>query len=301
MKVLITGGAGFIGSHIAEALLARGDEVAIVDNLSTGRRSNVPDGAVFLRADIAGLRSGLTTIIRPDVIYHAAASYRDPADWEGDARTNVQGTIAVVREALAVGARLVYFQTSLCYGLNPASPVSVNDRLDPRGSYAVSKTAAECYIRDSGVDYVSLRLANMYGPRNLSGPAPAFYKRLAAGLPCTVVDSRRDFMFVDDLVDVAVKAATIGSGPYHVASGGDAPIADVYRAVAVAMGLDVPEPDLVPRGADDAATILLDPYMTALEYDWRPRTSLTAGIARAVAWYREHGVGETFTHLKLED
>ena len=106
----------------------------------------------------------------------------------------------------------------------------------------MSKTAGESYIRDSGVEYVSLRLANIYGPRNLSGPAPAFFKRLSAGEPCTVVDSRRDFVFVEDAVDVFAAAATTGKGVYHVASGTDQSVAQVYAAVVKAMGLDLPAP-----------------------------------------------------------
>ena len=307
MRALITGGAGFVGSHIAERLLAAGDEVTILDNLLTGRRGNVPAAATFVEGDI---RDDVTVRALGgvwDVIYHAAATYRDPTNWELDTRTNVIGTINVVREAQRSGAKLIYFQTSLCYGINPyamlprrrAFPLPVDARLDPRGSYAVTKTAGEAFIRDSGVPYVSLRLANMFGPRNLSGPAPAFYKRLTAGQPCTVVDSRRDYMFIDDLVDVAVKAATQGQGVYHVSSGRDYPTIDVYHAMTAALGMDLPEPAIVPRGADDAATILLDPSRTEQEFDWEPQVTLADGIARAAAWYWINGVEAVFTHLKL--
>ena len=150
------------------------------------------------------------------------------------------------------------------------------------------------------LNVVSLRLANIYGPRNLSGPAPAFYKRLAAGEDCTVVDSRRDFVYVADLVDVAVKALHIGSGPYHVSSGGDFAISDVYYAVRAAMGLEPDEPDIVPRGPDDAATLLLDPTETMRVFSWRTTTPLRQGIAAAVGWYDAHHITETFTHLAMK-
>jgi UDP-glucose 4-epimerase len=169
--------------------------------------------------------------------------------------------------------------------------------LDPVGSYAVSKTAGESYIRDSGVPYVSLRLANIYGPRNLSGPVPTFYKRLSEGQPCTVVGTRRDFVFVDDMVWVAVKAATQGSGVYHVSSGSDYPIMDVYTAVKAAMGVEAPEPSQPARGADDVATLLLDPSGTEAEFGWKAKTTLADGIGRAVEWYRGHPVTTTYTHL----
>src|SRR5262245_31446014 len=200
MRVLVTGAAGFIGSHLAEALIAQGHQVVGLDDLSTGRYGNFPAGGSLHIGDIRNSQdlSGLC-VGEWDVIYHCAASYKNPTDWERDASTNVLGTINVVREALKSHARIVYFQTSLCYGQNPDSPVRIDAPLAPRGSYAVSKTAAERYIADSGIDYVSLRLANIYGPRNLSGPAPTFYKRLTEGLPCTVVNSRRDFVFIDDL------------------------------------------------------------------------------------------------------
>jgi UDP-glucose 4-epimerase len=293
MKILITGIAGFIGSHLAEALLAQGHEVVGIDNLSTGRRDNVPD-CEFHEGDVRGW------LPSAEVIYHCAASYKDRDDWERDASVNVGGTINVVREAQRTGARVVYFQTSLCYGPHPFSPVSVNDPLDPHGSYAVSKTAGESYIRDSGLDWVSLRLANMYGPRNLSGPVPTFYQRLTEGKPCTVVDSRRDFVFVDDLIDVAVQALTVGTGAYNVSSGIDASIDYLYHALAEAMGIEAPDPSVIPRGPDDVATLLLDPTRTEDVFNWRAETSLVDGLRYAVDWYREHPVTETFTHLVMK-
>ena len=295
MRVLVTGAAGFVGSHLAEACEARGDAVVGIDNFSTGRRDNW--SGMIIEQDIA---APLPTI-PADLIFHCAASYRDRNDWERDARTNVLGTINVVRLAQQTGAKLVYFQTSLCYGPHPVSPITLDAPLDPHGSYATSKTAAERYIEDSGVPYVSLRLANIYGPRNLSGPVPTFYMRLSQGQPCTVVDSRRDFVYVDDLVTVALAAADRGSGVYHVASGGDVAIRAIFDEVAMAMDEDdIADPITQPRGTDDVATILLDPSRAESEFGWRVSTPLSVGIDRAVAWYREHGVAETWTHLSVK-
>lgn len=305
MRVLITGGAGFIGSHLADALLAAGHEVVGIDNFSTGRADNWPGEARLFRWDIRGHDGmGVLDSLRGlgdfDLIYHAAASYRDRDAWEMDATTNVLGTINVVREAKRMGARLVYFQTSLCYGHNPVSPVPITALLDPRGSYAVSKTAGEGYIRASGLSWVSLRLANIYGPRNLSGPVPTFYKRLSEGQPCTVTDARRDFVYVDDLVRVAMMAASVGEGAYHVASGRDVSIADLYAAARAAMGLPPEQPVIVPRGPDDAASLLLDPSVTSGRFGWTASTPLDVGIERAVAWYGKHPVNETYTHLRMK-
>lgn len=294
MRALISGLAGFIGSRLAEALIAHGYEVSGIDNLSTGRKENVPPGA---RLHVGDIRDGVP-FGNYDTIFHCAASYKDRMAWEGDASTNVLGTLKVIREAKRTGAKIVYFQTSLCYGPNPASPVQIDAPLDPRGSYAVSKTAGEAFIRDSGAKYVSLRLANIYGPRNLSGPIPTFWKRLKEGQPCTVVDSRRDFVYVDDLIWVAVKAATQGEGAYHVSSGHDYPISAVYRAVALAMGAEPPDPTMTLRGPDDVATLLLSPEATTREFGWRAQTALADGIAKAVAYYEREGVAETFSHLE---
>ena len=298
MKVFITGAAGFIGSHIAEELIEQGHQVVGIDNFLTGRKENFPLRGSLHEGDIR------STDQLPgadfDVIYHCAAAYKDAADWERDASTNVLGTINVVRLAQESNAKIVYFQTSLCYGPHPASPVALDHPFDPRGSYAVSKTAGEAYIRDSGVSYVSLRLANIYGPRNLSGPVPTFYKRITESLPITVVDSRRDFVFIEDLVRVAVKAATQGSGPYHVSTGRDVSIREMFDWVKAAMDAQEVTPILQSRGADDVATLLLDPSKTKEEFGWAARTPLSVGVAVALRWYQKHGVQETFTHLRME-
>jgi UDP-glucose 4-epimerase len=296
MRILVTGAAGFIGSRLSEALLGHGHEVLGVDDLSTGRSQNVPSGVDLLVGDVVDMPS----LGQVDLIYHCAASYKDRDNWERDARTNVLGAIRVVREAQRWGSRLVYFQTSLCYGLAPESPVPLGAPLAPRGSYAVSKTTAERYIADSGLAYVSLRLANIYGPRNLSGPIPTFFQRLSEGKPVTIVDSRRDFVFVDDLVWVAVRAGVGGYGPYHVASGSDQSICTVYCAVAEAMGLTVAVPEVQPRGEDDAPSILLDPSETERVFGWTAQTPLSEGVAKAVEWYRANGVTETYTHLAMK-
>lgn len=180
MKVFVTGGSGFIGSSLVDRVLGRGDRALVLDNYTTGRRDNleIQDGVEIVEGDIADgeLVSALCGDFKPDLVVHAAASYKDPDDWAGDARTNVLGTANVAKAAMACGAdRIIYFQTALCYGLKPQEqPITLDHPILPDGSsYSISKTAAEQYIRLSGVDYVTFRLANAYGPRNLSGPLPA--------------------------------------------------------------------------------------------------------------------------------
>lgn len=307
MKALITGGAGFIGSHLAERLIARGDEVVVIDNFATGRRDNIApgDGLELVEGTIADadtVANAFATRGRPDVVIHAAASYKDPDNWEEDARTNVVGTANVVQAAQTAGVeRLIYFQTALCYGLHPLEqPITLDHPLRPEASsYSISKTAGEHYVRLSNLDWVSFRLANAYGPRNLSGPLPTFFSRLTTGRDVWVADTRRDFIFVDDLVNCVMGAVDgRGRGVYHVASGSDYAIKDLYDATVAALGEGPAEVDVRPRDPEDAPTILLDPSRTEAEFGWRVTTPLADGVARAVDYYRTRGIEQTFTHLR---
>jgi|tagenome__1003787_1003787.scaffolds.fasta_scaffold20989997_11 UDP-glucose 4-epimerase len=307
-NVLITGGAGFIGSHLTDRLLERGDTVLVIDNFATSRRDTLPehDQLTLVEDTIADaeLVERVFAEFGPEVVVHAAASYKDPEAWTEDTRTNAVGSANVVRAAQAAGvSRLVYFQTALCYGLHPQEqPITLSHPLDPKdSSYAISKTAGEWYVRLSGLDWISFRLANVYGPRNLSGPLPTFFQRLNEGKSVFVMDTRRDFVFVDDLVDVAIKAIDGGgeSGVYHVSSGSDVSIKELFDATIKAMGINLDEEvEVRPRNPDDAPSILLDPSKTERDFGWAARTPLEDGVAKAVAYYTDHGVAETFTHLK---
>lgn len=310
MKVFITGGAGFIGSHLADTLLARGDDVLVIDNYATGRRDNLDPHASLrvVEGDIADQEtvSSLVGDYRPDVVIHAAASYKDPGNWLSDSLSNVVGTANVVQATQASGCeRLIYFQTALCYGLHPLEqPITLDHPLRPGdSSYAISKTAGEQYIELSGLDFVSFRLANAYGPRNLTGPLPTFYQRLSGGKPCFVMDTRRDFIYVSDLVACVLPAVDgVGSGHYHISSGSDFSIQQLFDAVLSELGIELPEPvEVRPRGDDDAYTILLDPARTAAEFGWSVSTPLEQGVPRAIAYYNEYGLEETYTHLKQLD
>jgi UDP-glucose 4-epimerase len=310
VRVLVTGGAGFIGSHVCERLADAGHDVLAIDNFATSRRDTaaaIGDRVEVLEGTIAERDEVVEAFARsrPELVVHCAASYRDPDAWEEDVRTNALGTAHVVQAAReAAVERLIYFQTALCYGNAPLEqPISLAHPLWPESSYAISKTAGEHYVALGGLDFVSFRLANVYGPRNLSGPVPTFYQRLAAGKPCFAVDTRRDFLYVEDLLAVVLRAAAGEGRPgyYHVSSGSDYSILELYEAVAAAMCSDEPVEER-ERGPDDAPTILLDPSVTEAEFPgWRASTPLAEGVARTIDWYSEHGVGETYTHLKLRD
>ena len=308
MKVLITGGAGFIGSHLADRLLHRGDEVLVIDNYSTGRRDNltphkylkVVEGSI---AD-SDLVNNLFKEFKPDIVVHAAASYKDPDNWEEDTRTNTLGSAIVTRVSLDVDVkRLIYFQTALCYGVKPLEqPITLDHPILPGdSSYAISKTAAEQYIALSGIDFISFRLANAYGPRNLSGPLPTFYHRLTNNLKCFVMDTRRDFIYIEDLIDLVLMAVDGKgtSGYYHASSGSDFAIKELFDNTLNALNIKLKEDvEVRERNPDDTYTILLDPLKTIQDYGWKPTKPLSGGIKSAIDYYKEFGITQTYTHLK---
>lgn len=311
MKVLITGGAGFIGSHLTDRLLARGNQVLVIDNYATGRRDNLKahPNLQIIEGTIAdaALVNRIFNEFKPEQVVHAAASYSDPNAWIEDIQTNVIGTANVVSAAERSNIkRLIYFQTALCYGLKPLEqPITLNHPIRSDGSsYAISKSAGEQYIRLSKLDYISFRLANAYGPRNISGPLPTFYQRLTNGKPCFVMDTRRDFIYVEDLIDVVVKALDgMGrNGVYHISSGGDFSIKELFDATIKALNISLDkEVEVRPRNPDDAFTILLDPRETEQDFSWKITTPLEVGVQQAINYYREYGIQQTFTHLKTSE
>jgi UDP-glucose 4-epimerase len=312
MRVLVAGGAGFIGSHIVDQLLDRGDQVCVIDNFATARRDNLKPHAnlEIIEASIADTDKIDSTFsnFQPEIVVHAAASYKDPDNWLEDAQTNVVGGVNLIKAALVQKVkRFIYFQTALCYGLNPLEePITLTHPYyggthDGGSSYAISKTGAEQYLALSGLDFISFRLANAYGPRNLSGPLPTFFHRLTQGKPCFVMDTRRDFIFVGDLVDVVMKAidGKGSKGYYHISSGSDYSIKELFDATLSALDIHLEKDvEVRPRNPDDAFTILIDPSKTEQDFDWRITTSLAEGVAKAIAYYREYGISETYTHLK---
>ena len=152
---------------------------------------------------------------------------------------------------------------------------------------------------------MAFRLANAYGPRNLSGPLPTFYHRLTNQKPCFVMDTRRDFIFIDDLVDVVLMALNgKGSrGVYHISSGSDFAINDLFNATIHALGVQLDqEVEVRPRNPGDVYTILLDPSKTTKDFSgWRAHTPLGKGVDAAITWYQQFGISETYTHLKPSD
>jgi nucleoside-diphosphate-sugar epimerase len=308
MKILVSGGCGQIGSRTTEMLLERGDEVLAIDNFATGRRLHLPeshDGLTFIEGSIADreLIEQIFSEFKPNAVVHTAASYKDPNDWYNDTLTNCVGGANLVRVSLANNiSRFIYFQTALCYGVKPIEqPISLSHPKFPaNSSYAISKTASEDYIEISGLDYVTFRLANVIGPRNVSGPLPIFYQRLKDEKKCFVTRARRDFVFVGDLCKAVLRAVDgTGSGAYHFSSGKDVAIKELYDAVVAGMAIpEYPEPEIRDLEPDDAPSILLDPTRTFEDFGKLDFTPLSETVKAGVDYFKEYGAFGGYTHLK---
>jgi len=310
-KVIVTGGAGFIGSHIVDRLLESGKEVLVIDNYSTGRRENITMGprltvvegtisnAMFVKA--------VFDSFCPDMVIHAAASYSNPDRWEEDIATNILGTVNIIRASKDHKVRrLIYLQTSLCYGLDPLEqPITLthpffSGAYSGGSSYAISKTAGEMYIELSGLDFVSFRLANTYGPRNMTGPLPAFYSGISEDKIIFITDTRRDFIYVDDVVECIIKASDGKgiSGYYHLSTGSDYSIKQVFEELNRQLGIRYKKVQFIQKGQDDVSTILIDPSETRNVFGWSAKISMSEGVSNSIAFYKKYGIKGTFTHLK---
>lgn len=306
MRFLITGGAGCLGSNLVERYLSQGHEILVIDNFVTGSRDVLPDSIDELTV-IEGSVSNQTLVnecfteFQPSHVIHSAAAYKDPDDWFEDAATNVTGTINVVRAAEAVGVkRLINFQTALCYGHPDNVPIPVDAPLRPFTSYGISKTAGELYLLQSSLPTVSLRLANVTGPRLAIGPIPTFYRRLKAGQSCFCSDTVRDFLDMEDFFSVVdrVLEDDAPAGVFNVSTGEGRSIKDVFDCVAVYLGIEPPDVPIIPPGEDDVSSVVLDPFQTEQRLGWCAEISFEDMIRRMLKWYDVHGVGAIHSHLK---
>lgn len=305
MRLLITGGAGCLGSNLIERYLPQGHEILVIDNFATGRREVVPpvSGLTVIEGTIADeptVRRAFDSF-KPTHVIHSAAAYKDPADWREDTATNVTGTINVIEAAKRAGVkRLVNFQTALCYGRPDTVPIPVEHPARPITSYGISKTAGEKYVMLSGLPCVSLRLANIAGPRLAIGPIPTFYKRLKAGQKCFCTDAVRDFLDMSDffaLMDIVLDDGA-PSGIFNVSTGVGVSIKDVFDAVVAHLGIALKDPvPIMPPAADDVPAVVLDPSRTRAALGWEAKVDFAGTMRRMLQWYDAHGVSEIYSHL----
>jgi UDP-glucose 4-epimerase len=308
MRALVTGGAGFIGSNLVDALLARGDEVTVLDDLSTGHRENIDAaleaGAELLEDDIrdAGTVAGVFERVRPEVVFHLAAQIdvrRSVADPAFDARVNVEGTINVLEAARGAGApRIVNTSTGgAIYGEGRILPAPEDHPVAPEAGYGQSKFAAEgyceLYARLHGLSTVSLRYGNVYGPRQDSlgeaGVIAIFCGRLLAGRRPTIFgDGRqtRDYVYVGDIVEANLIAAGSGmGGPVNVGRGEPVSVLDLVQALSRLEGREL-EPEFAPARPGEVRDIHLDPSRARAELGWQAHVDLEEGLERTLASLR---------------
>lgn len=305
MRILITGGAGCLGSNLIEHWLPQGHEIFVIDNFATGKREVVPAvvGLTVREGSIAdeALVNECFSQFKPEVVVHSAAAYKDPDDWIEDSLTNVIGSAYVARAAKVNGVkRLVNFQTSLCYGRPKELPILASHPTAPFTSYGITKTAGEQFMLLSGVPTLSLRIANVTGPRLAIGPIPTFYKRLKAGQNCFCSDTSRDFLDMSDFLtfmDIAIQPDA-PTGTFNLASGEAHSIKEIFDIVTDYLGLGVKEVPVVPAAADDVPVVSLDATVTTNAFGWKARVSFVETIRRQLAWYDQHGVTDVFSHLK---
>jgi UDP-glucose 4-epimerase len=295
MRALVTGGAGFIGSHLVDALVARGDEVVVVDDLSTGRRELVNAAAAFVEHDV---RAPFET--DADVVFHLAAQadVGTSMDRPGfDAEVNVVGTVNTLEAARAAGAHLVFASTGGAIYGSVDEPASEGSSLLPVSAYGLAKRSAEVYVdgwnRIFGTHHVTLRFANVYGPRQLAalegGVIAIFLERLAAGEPTTIFGDgsiTRDFVHVDDVVRALLLAAEHDGGIFNVGTGVETTIADLHALCEQAVGVEAP-PSFGPPRAGDAQRSVLDTTLAASELGFTASVPLDEGIAATHAAERK--------------
>ena len=297
MRAIVTGGAGFIGSHVVDALLARGDEVHVLDDLSAGKRERVDEGAVLHVADVRA-PDEVFDAVRPDAVLHLAAQANVRTSVERpdhDAEVNVLGTLRILEAARRHDAKIVFSSTGgAIYGECDGRAAETAERR-PLAPYGTSKLCGEEYLatwnRLHGTSHVSLRLGNVYGPRQdphgEAGVVAIFMGALREGdTPKIYGDGRqtRDYVYVADVVGAILAALERDSGGVlNVGTGVETSVLELYDAVRRMTGIER-EPTLVPARVGELQRSVLDVSLAARELGWRPQRSLDEGIAETWAW-----------------
>lgn len=304
----MTGGAGFIGSHVVDALVKGGHDVAVVDDLSMGKREQVHPSACFYRVDIRD-RKALEEVFRaerPEVVNHHAAQgnlRRSMSEPSFDASVNILGSLMLIELSLAYKARkFVYISSGgAVYGEPRRLPVDELHPICPVSAYGVSKYAVEQYLRlfdGSGLDYTILRYANVYGPRqNPAGEAGVvaiFSRQMLAGERPTIFGDgtkTRDYVYVDDIVRANLLAMAekraVGRS-YNLGLGREVSDRRIFELVRGTVGATV-EPILTSKRPGEIDRICLDASLAKAELGWEPTISLEEGISRSVAFYQGEG------------
>ncbi len=299
MRAVVTGGAGFIGSNLVDALIERGDSVDVVDNLSSGKRENVHERARLHVLDIREPLDDLFAELRPDVCFHLAAQADVRVSVERpdyDAEVNVIGTVHVLEAARLAGARVVFSSTGgAIYGecVEPADEASERQPLAP---YGTAKLAGEEYLltyqRLYGMANVALRFGNVFGPRQdphgEAGVVAIFLGRLRDGEICRIFGDgkqERDYVYVGDVVQAALAATEVEGGIFNVGTGRATSVLELYDLCRKVAGSKLAA-EHAPARAGELQRSVLDINKAADELGWRPDTSLEDGLRQTWNWIR---------------
>ena len=310
MRALVTGGAGFIGSHLVDALIARGDRVLVLDDLSSGRRENLAgaldSGVELLEASVTDDDAVAAAFerARPQVVFHLAAQIdvrRSVADPSFDLDVNVGGTIRLLEGARRAGVeRFVFASTGgAIYGEGEGRDLPLTESADcrPDAPYGQSKHAAEGYLdlyrRLHGLETTSLRLANIYGPRQdphgEAGVVAIFCSALRDGRRPRVFgdgEQTRDYVYSADVADAFVTAADRGgAGPYNIGTGVETSVVDLGRRIASASGAEF-DPEMEPPRLGEVQRISIDPSLAGRDLGWSAAYDLDSGLAITTDWFR---------------
>ena len=302
-KILVTGGAGFIASHIVDRLIELGQAVLVVDNLATGYRENVNPDARFYELDVRS--PDLARLIeaeRPEVIIHHAAqtmvrvSTEQP---EYDTQVNVQGIINLLTAAARAGTRKVIFASSggTIYGNCQSLPITEKEPFAPESPYGISKAASEFYLRyfaaNLGVHYTALRYANIFGSRDTISSEhviTVFAKRLLQGLPPIIHwdgEQAKDYLHVDDVVNANILALDHGDDQaYNIGSGQPVSVNAIYRLLVEMTGVHI-EAQQGPKRVGDVRLFYFDCSKAERELGWKPQVTFEEGLTRTLTWFRQ--------------
>jgi len=304
MKILVTGGAGFIGSHVVDAYVAAGHDVVVVDDLSTGKRENLNPKARFHQLDVADPRAlARVRDERPAVMNLHAAQMdvrRSVADPLFDARVNILGTVNLLEAARKANVRRVLFVSSggAVYGEQETFPAPESHPTTPVRPYGVSKRAGELYAffyqAEYQLPFVALRYANVYGPRQdphgEAGVVAIFSQRMLRGEPITVNGDgkqTRDYVFVGDIVRANLLALeSTATGPFNIGTGIETDVNELARLLLAASG-SRSEVRHGPAKAGEQRRSVVDARRAAEVLGWRPETPLAEGLRRTVDWFRD--------------